>query len=84
MHDNSIIAIGEVNDKSRFYKFTKFSNDDSSILLTHNESTLHAPPVQHAYTLVLPSVPYIRNNDSTHSDATYSNIDSKDYVHANE
>jgi hypothetical protein len=25
MHDNSIIAIGEVDHKSRLYKFTKFS-----------------------------------------------------------
>jgi hypothetical protein len=56
MHDNSIIAIGEVDNKSRLYKFTKFSNDDSSILLTHKESTLHTPPVQHAYTLILSSV----------------------------
>jgi hypothetical protein len=45
MHDNSIIAVGEVDHKSRLYKFTKFSDDDSSILLTHKESTLHAPPV---------------------------------------
>jgi hypothetical protein len=60
MHDNSIIAIGEVDHKSRMYKFTKFSDNDSSILLTHRESTLHAPPVQHAYTLVLPSVSSIR------------------------
>jgi hypothetical protein len=51
MHDNSIIAIGEVDQKSRLYKFTKFSDDDS-ILLTHKESTLHAPLVQHAYTRV--------------------------------
>jgi hypothetical protein len=44
MHDNSIIIIGEVDHKSRLYKFTKFSDDDSSILLTHKESNLHAPP----------------------------------------
>jgi hypothetical protein len=56
MHENSIIAIGEADQKSRLYKFTKFSYNDTSILLTHKESTLHAPPVQHAYTLVLPSV----------------------------
>ena len=56
LHDNSIIAIGEVDHKSRLYKFTNFSNDDSSILLTHKESTLHAPTMQHAYTLVLPPV----------------------------
>jgi hypothetical protein len=67
MHDNSIIAIGEVDHKSRLYKFAKFSNDDSSILLTHKESTLHAPLVQHAYTLVLPLVSNIRD-DSIHSD----------------
>jgi hypothetical protein len=62
MHENSIIAIGEVDHMSRLYKFTKFSNDDSSIILTHKESTLHAPPVQHAYTLVLPSVSDIRDD----------------------
>jgi hypothetical protein len=44
MHNNSIIVIGEVDHNSRLYKFTKFSDDDSSILLTHKESTLHAPP----------------------------------------
>jgi hypothetical protein len=48
------------------------------------ESPLHAPPVQHAETLVLPSVPDIRDDDSTHSDATYSDTDSKDFVHADE
>jgi hypothetical protein len=72
MHDNSIIAIGEVDHKSRLYKFTKFSDNDSSILLTHKESTFHAPPVQHAYTLVLPSVSDIRD-DSIHSDSVHGN-----------
>ena len=48
------------------------------------ESPLHASPVKHAETLVLPSVPDIRDDDSTHSDATYSDIDSNDFVHANE
>jgi hypothetical protein len=48
------------------------------------ESPLHAPPMKHAETLVLPSVPYIRYDDSTHSNGTYSDIDSKDYVHAYE
>jgi hypothetical protein len=61
MHDNFIIAIGEVDHKSRLYKFIKFYNDNSSILLTHKESTLHAPPVQHAYTLVLPSISNIKD-----------------------
>jgi hypothetical protein len=37
---------------------------------------LHAPPVHHVETLVLPSVPNIRDDDSTHLDATYSNKDS--------
>jgi hypothetical protein len=73
MHDNSIIAIGEVDHKSRLYKFTKFFEDDSSFLLTHKESTLHEPPVQHAETLVLPSILNIIDN-SIHSD----------YVHGNE
>jgi hypothetical protein len=72
MHDNSIIAIGVVDHKSRLYKFTKFSDDDSSILLTHKETTLHAPLVQHAYTLVLPSVSDIRD-DSMHSDSIHGN-----------
>jgi hypothetical protein len=37
--------------------------------------------VQHADTLVLPSVPDIRDDDSIHSDATYSDSDSEDFVH---
>jgi hypothetical protein len=72
MHDNSIIAIAEVDHRSRLYKFTKFSENDSSILLTHKESTLHATPVQHAYTLVLPSVSDIKD-DSIHSDSIHGN-----------
>jgi hypothetical protein len=72
MHDNSIIAIGEVDHKSRLYKFTKFSDDDSSILLTRKEITLHAPPLKHAYTLILPSVSDIRD-DSIHSDFVHGN-----------
>jgi hypothetical protein len=44
MHDNSIISIGEVDHKSRLYKFTKFFYNDYSILLTYTESTLHATP----------------------------------------
>jgi hypothetical protein len=71
MHDNSIIAIGEVNHKSRLYKFTKFADYDSSLLLTH-ESILHVPLVQHAETLMLPSVPDIRD-DSIHSDSVHGN-----------
>jgi hypothetical protein len=35
MHDNSIISIGEIDHKSRLYKFTKFSDHNSSLLLTH-------------------------------------------------
>ena len=70
--DNSIIAIGEVDHKSRLYKFTKFSDDDSSFLLTHKESTLHAPPLKHAYTLVLPSVSNIRD-DFIHFDYVHGN-----------
>jgi hypothetical protein len=72
MHDNSIIAIGEVDHKSSLYKFTKFFYDDSSILLTHKEITFHAPPMKHAYTLILPSVSYIRD-DSIHSDYVHGN-----------
>ena len=72
MHENSIIAFGEVDHKSRLYKFTKFYDDDYSILLTCKESTLHAPPLKHAYTLVLPSVSDIRD-DSKHSDSIHGN-----------
>jgi hypothetical protein len=72
MHDNSIIPIGEVDHKSRLYKFTNFSDDDSSIILTHKESTMLAPLVQHEYTLVLPSVSDIRD-DSIHSDSVHGN-----------
>jgi hypothetical protein len=79
MHENSIIATGEVDRKSRLYKFTKFSDDDSSFLLTHNKSSLHAPLVQHAYTLVLPSVSDIRH-DSIQSDFVHGN---KQVVHPN-
>jgi hypothetical protein len=72
MHENSIIAIGEVDHKSRLYKFTKFSGGESYFLLTHKESTLHAPPVQHVDTLVLPSVSDIRD-DSIHSYFVHGN-----------
>jgi hypothetical protein len=72
MHDNFIIAIGEVDHKSRLYKFTNFSNDDFSILLTCKEITLHAPPLKHAYTLVLPSVSDIKD-DSIHSYFVHGN-----------
>jgi hypothetical protein len=67
MHGNSIIAIGEVEHKSRLYKFTKFANYDSSLLLKNEESTLHVPPVYDVETLVLPSIPNIKD-DSIHSD----------------
>jgi hypothetical protein len=72
MHDNSIISIGEVDHKSRFYKFTKFYDDESSFLLTHKQSTLHAPALQHAYTFLLPSVSDIID-DSIHSDFLHGN-----------
>jgi hypothetical protein len=40
MHDSSIIAVGEVDHKSQLYKFTKFTNYDSSLLPTHvNDSS---------------------------------------------
>jgi hypothetical protein len=72
MCENSIIAIGKVDHKSRLYKFTKFVDDDSYFLLTHKESSLHAPPMQHADTLVLPSFPDIRY-DSIHLDFVHGN-----------
>jgi hypothetical protein len=43
------------------------------------ESPLHAPIVQRADSLLLPSFLDIRDDDSIHSDATYS--DSDDYTH---
>jgi hypothetical protein len=48
------------------------------------ESPLHALLVQHAKTLVLPLVLDIRDDDSTHIDATYLDIDLVDYIHADE
>jgi hypothetical protein len=39
MHDNSIIAIGEVDHKSRTYKFTKFVYHDSFLLITHADDS---------------------------------------------
>jgi hypothetical protein len=48
------------------------------------EIPLHATSVQHVEILVLSSVPDIRDDVSTHSYATYSYTDSKDYVHADE
>jgi hypothetical protein len=72
MHENSIISIGEVDHKSRLYKFTKLFYDESYFLLTHKESTLHGPLVKHPYTLVLPSVSDIRD-DSIHSNFVHGN-----------
>jgi hypothetical protein len=41
MHDSSIIAVGEVDQESWFYKFTKFTDYDSYLLLTHaNDSSI--------------------------------------------
>jgi hypothetical protein len=48
------------------------------------ESPLHAPPMKHEETLVLPLVPYIRDDDSTHSDATYLDTYSEDSIHVDE
>jgi hypothetical protein len=61
-----------VDHKLRLYKFNKFSNVDFSFLPTHKESTLHAPLVQHAYTLVIPSISYIRD-DSINSYYVHGN-----------
>jgi hypothetical protein len=61
-----------VYHKSRLYKFTKFSNDDSYLLLKRKESTFHAPSVQHVDTLLLPSVLDIRD-DSIHLDSIHGN-----------
>ena len=72
MHDNSIIAIGKVDHKSRLYKFTKFVDDDFSLLLTHKEIPLYAHPMEDAYTLVLPSVIDIKD-DSIHSYSVHGN-----------
>jgi hypothetical protein len=48
------------------------------------ESPLHAPLLQHEKTLVLQLVPDIKDDDSTHSDATCSGTYSEDFVHENE
>jgi hypothetical protein len=40
MHDSSIIAIAEVDHKSQLYKFSKFTNYDSSLLLTHSNDSI--------------------------------------------
>jgi hypothetical protein len=39
MHDSSIIAVGELDHKSRLYKFTKFTDYDSSLLLKHDNDS---------------------------------------------
>jgi hypothetical protein len=40
MHDNSIIVVGDIDHKSQLYKFMKFTDYDSSLLLTHaNDSS---------------------------------------------
>jgi hypothetical protein len=39
MHDNSIIAISEVDQKSRLYKLTKFVDHESCLLLTHADES---------------------------------------------
>jgi hypothetical protein len=58
------------------------------LIIEHNvqfeESPLHAFPVKHTKTLMLPLVPNIRDDDSKHSDATYSNTNSEDFVPADE
>jgi hypothetical protein len=65
-------------DDVKGYRLIDPSTD--RLIIEHNvqfeESPLHAPLVQHAETLILPSVPDIRDDDSTHSDATYSDTDS--------
>jgi hypothetical protein len=48
------------------------------------ESPLHAFPLQYVDNLVLTSVIDIKDDDSTHSNATYSDTDSKDFVDADE
>jgi hypothetical protein len=40
IHDNSTIVVGEVNDHSHLYTFSKFiAKSDSSLLLTHPDDT---------------------------------------------
>jgi hypothetical protein len=77
--------VGHPNDV-KGYKLIDPSTDRLIIerSVQFEESHLHAPQVQHAETLVLPSVLDIRDDDSTHSDATYSDIDSEGVVHADE
>jgi hypothetical protein len=70
-------------DDVKGYRLIDSSTD--RLIIEHNvqfeESPLHAPPVQHVETLVLPSVLDIKYDDSTHSDATYPDTDSEDSVH---
>jgi hypothetical protein len=65
------------------YRFIDPSID--RLIIEHSsqfeESPLHAPLVQHAETLMLPSVPDIRDDDSTHSNAKYSETYLEDSVH---
>jgi hypothetical protein len=53
-------------------------------IVQFEESPLHAPPVQHEETLVIPSVPDIRDDYSTHLATTYSDTDLEDSIHVDE
>jgi hypothetical protein len=85
----------ELDPHSTRYTFVKYPNnvkgyrlvDPSTnwLIIEHNvqfeESPFHAPPMQHTYTLDLPLVPDIGDDDSIHSDATYSDSNLEYYVH---
>jgi hypothetical protein len=74
------------SDDVNGYKLIDPSTDQLIIErnIEFEESPLHAPPMQHAETFVLPPIPDIRDDDSIHSDVTYSNMDPEDFVHAHE
>jgi hypothetical protein len=74
------IFVGYPNDV-KVYRLIDPSTDRLIIerSVQFEESPLHAP---HVNILVLPSIPDIKDDDSIHSDATYS--DSEDFVHGDQ
>jgi hypothetical protein len=81
-HSTHCIFVGYLDDV-KGYKLIDPSTD--RLIIERNvqfeESPLHAPIMQHPETLVLPLVPDIRDDDSIHSDATYSDLDSEDSIY---
>jgi hypothetical protein len=84
-HSTPFIFVGFPDDV-KGYRLIDPSTD--LLIIEHTvqfeESPLHASLLQHVYNLVLTSVIDIRDDDSACSNATYSDTDSEDSVHANE